>query len=121
MKHLLTGVAVAAVLAIAAPAGAQSPMTPAPSAAPMASGPAPDKAAAPRQMKRKMRHTRARGHGKVARGHARRDPGDAMTSELNRQELARIQGAGMAPPPGMMPPPPGMGPPPAPGPRPSGR
>ena len=91
MKHLLNGVAIAAVLAIAAPAWAQAPMTPS-SGAPAAAGAA---AAAPAAAK--QRHKRVV-HRRMAR-HARTAPGDAMTEQLNQEELARIQGgAGMAPP-----------------------
>jgi hypothetical protein len=56
-----------------------------------------------------MRHM-AHHHGHMGRASA----GDAMTDQLNREELARIQGG--APPP----PPPGPMPMPMEGPRPSG-
>ena len=106
MKHLLSGVAIAAVLAIAAPAFAQTPMSP--SSAPSAAASA--KPAAPKQMKRAMRHAKAMRHpGKrmaMVRGRGRGgkwSPDDAATADLNRQELARVQGGGMAPPPPMPP------------------
>jgi hypothetical protein len=108
MKHLLTGVAIAAALAIAAPAWAQAP---APTTSPdmggkKASGgagrstgrvaPAAPAAAAapaaPAQMHhRPMRHMAHHGHmhGMSA--------GDATTDQLNREELARIQGGGGMP------------------------
>src|SRR6266851_2074005 len=54
MKHLLNGVAIAAALAIAAPAWAQAPMTPASGAPKAAAAPA---AAAPTASK--QRHKRA--------------------------------------------------------------
>jgi hypothetical protein len=98
MKNLLTGVAVAAALAIAAPVWAQTPMTPsAPAKSATAPAPAPAAAAAPKQKHRAVRQARSpRGTMKS---------GDAMTQQLNRQELARIQGgpgtAPMAAPPAM--------------------
>jgi hypothetical protein len=112
MKHLLTGVAIAAALAIAAPAWAQAP-APAPSNEPAANAPAPAEAGAPKAgapakpMAMKQRHKRVMHHrGRVAmRRHGKVGPGDAMTEQLNREELARIQGGG-APAPGGMPMPP---------------
>ena len=69
MKHLLNGVAIAAALAIAAPAWAQAPMTPgAPKPAAAAPAPAAAAPAAPtaaKQRHRPMRHA-AKG-GKVRR------------------------------------------------------
>ncbi len=98
MKHLLNGVAIAAALAIAAPAAwAQAPMTPkssAPKAAAPAAAPTAGAPAAP--MASKQRHKRG------ARTAARRGRGGAvsMTDQLNREELARIQSGGGAAPPG---------------------
>ena len=94
MKHLLTGVAMAAALGIAAPVWAQSPapMTP---ASPPAAAPAK-----PMMMKKPMMH-----HAM----HHRMGSGDMMTEDLNKQELARIMsGNTSAPPPspGMSAPPP---------------
>ena len=102
MKHLLNGIAIAAVFAIAAPALAQNaPMTPAappaktaPAAAPMA---APMKGATA-MPKKPMRHRMAR-RGMMRQGGG--GGGDRMTEDLNRQELARLQGGGMAPQGGM--------------------
>ena len=97
MKHLLNGVAIAAALAIAAPAWAQAPMTPS-SGAPSAGAPS---AAAPTASKQRHKRTGAR-HVARRGGGKRGAPGDVMTEQLNREELARIQGgapAGMAPPP----------------------
>ncbi len=94
MKHLLNGVAIAAALAIAAPAWAQAPAAaPAAPAAPAAGAPMAPMA----PMAGKQRHTRVTHHHveKIAR-----HPGDAATDQLNREELARIQGG---PPPGMPP------------------
>ena len=92
MKHLLSGVAVLAALAIAAPVWAQTaaPMTPSSRApaAPAASAPAP---AAP--MATKARHKRVV-HRKTRRGMARRGSPDSMASQLNAQELSRVQGGG---------------------------
>src|SRR5438093_13737766 len=97
MKHLLNGVAIAAALAIAAPVWAQAPMTPSSSsppkpaaAAPAAPAAAPAAPAAKQAHKRPMRHAAKR--GRMARG-------ESTTQQLNRQELARVQGAPMAPPP----------------------
>ena len=141
MKHLLNGIAIAAVLAIAAPVWAQTtPMSPGSPGAPKAGGPpaagapaggapaaapaGPGKgAAAPMQRHRPMRRM-ARGHRYYRGGPRHVGQGDAMTEELNRQELARIQGGGAppgagGPPPGGMPPG-GPGMMPQEGPRPSG-
>jgi hypothetical protein len=82
MKHLFTGVAIAAVLAISAPAWAQNaPMKP---AAPAASKPAAAAPMAKKPMAKRVMHRRM---------HASADH-DSMTEQLNRQELARIQGGG---------------------------
>ena len=103
MKHLLNGIAIAAVFAIAAPALAQNaPMTPA--APPAKTAPAAAPTAAPTKgataMPRKpMRHRMAR-RGMMNQGGG---GGDRMTEDLNRQELARLQGGGMAPQGGMAP------------------
>ena len=129
MKHLLNGVAIAAALAIAAPVWAQAPATPssppkAPAAAaapampaagakmaPMAGAPMAPMAGKQRH-KRMHRYMARRGMHRGMRGGG---GGDMMTDQLNRDELARIQGGGMpmaAPPGGAA----GQG-----GPRPSGR
>ena len=107
MKHLLNGVAIAAALAIAVPAWAQAPMTP---GAPRAPGAAPPAAAAaepaaPKKMS-KQRHRPMRHAAKSGKkGKARVGAGDSMTEQLNREELARISGGGMAQQPmGAMPP-----------------
>ena len=93
MKHLLNGVAIAAALAIAAPVWAQAPMTPSspPKAAAAPAAPAAGAPMAPmagkQRHKRMMRHHMARGgmRGKMSAG-------NTMTDQLNREELARIQG-----------------------------
>jgi hypothetical protein len=95
MKHLLNGVAIAAALAIAAPAWAQAPMAPSSAGAPKAAAPAA--AAAPmKPMAGKQRHHRMMRHH-MAKG-AKMSP-DRMADQLNREELARLQGGGqpMAP------------------------
>lgn len=116
MKHLLNGVAIAAALAIAAPAWAQAPMTPSAPKAPAAAAPAPA-AAAPMKATKAGKHHRMMRH--AARHGKAKGSGDQMTEQLNREELARIQGGAPAPA-GMPPGPPnagaGQG-----GPRPSGR
>jgi hypothetical protein len=115
MKHLLNGVAIAAALAIAVPAWAQAPMTPgapkpaAAAPAPMAAAPAAAAPKAAKQRHRPMRHAAKGGKMRMKAGGS----GDQMTEQLNREELARVQG-GMAP--GAPPPPPPMQ-----GPRPSGK
>lgn len=114
MKHLLTGVAIAAALALAAPAWAQAP---APAGAPK---PAAEAAPPAAPMAAKQRHKRvvSRHHRVAMRHHGRMAPGNSMTEQLNREELARIQGGGGAPAMPMAPPPnagPGQG-----GPRASG-
>jgi lactobin A/cerein 7B family class IIb bacteriocin len=97
MKHLLNGVAVVAALAIAAPVWAQTsaPMTPSSRApaAPAASAPAP---AAP--MATKARHKRVAHRKATRRGMAPKAGPDSVASQLNAQELARVQGGGGPPP-----------------------
>jgi hypothetical protein len=101
MKHLLTGVAMAAAFAIAAPVWAQTtpaPMTPSsPAPAPSTSTPTP---------KKPMHHPTMRHHARGYRGE-----GDQTTEQLNQQELQRIMGGGgmpatPTPAPGMSAPPP---------------
>ncbi len=106
MKHLLSGVAIAAALAVAAPVWAQGPKASgggyiSPSAPPAAAAPAAaPMAAAPMApmapMAGKQRHKRMMGH--MAR-HRAMSAGDQMTNQLNREELARLQGGAMPPPP----------------------
>ena len=97
MKHLLSGVAIAAALAIAAPAWAQAPMTPgaprAPAAAPPATMAAPP--AAPKASKQRHRPMRqaAKG-GKKGKGKMKASAGESMAEQLNREEMARISGGG---------------------------
>jgi hypothetical protein len=89
MKHLLNGVAIAAVMAFAMPALAQNaPMTPstppkaAPAPAPM---PPASQTQAPAPMAKKPVHHVAMHH------HMGMGGGDKMTEQLNQQELQRIQ------------------------------
>jgi hypothetical protein len=106
MKHLLNGVAIAAALAIAVPAWAQAPMTPgapkpaAAAPAPIAAAPAAAAPKAAKQRHRPMRHVAKGGKMRMKAGGS----GDQMTEQLNREELARIQGGGMPQPMGGMPP-----------------
>ena len=94
----MPGAAGEAAPPVAAPAWAQAPMTPGaakpPAAAPAPAAAAPAAAApkmATQRHHRPMRHMAAH-HGKMrVRGGA----GDQMTEQLNREELARIQGGGM--------------------------
>jgi hypothetical protein len=92
MKHLLTGVAIAAALAIAAPLSAQAaPMSP--SGQPAATAKTHHTAAKPRPH-RMVRHAARSGHMRTAsRG------GDEATRQLNMQELQRIEGAAPTPQP----------------------
>ena len=90
MKHLLNGVAIAAALAIAVPAWAQAPASPAAPAAPAAGAPAPAAGAPMAPMAGKQRHKRM--HRRMM---SRRGPAESTTDQLNREELARIQGGGM--------------------------
>jgi hypothetical protein len=89
MKHLLTGVAMAAALAIAAPVWAQS--TPPAAPAKPAAAPATPAAAKPMAMKKPMHHWPHR-----------MSAGDSVTEQLNAQELQRIQGGAPAPAPAPM-------------------
>ena len=97
MKHLLSGVAIAAALAIAVPAWAQAPKPDA--AAPTAAAPASTGA----PMASKQRHKRIH-HRMASRRVGRRGKagGDTATEQLNREELARLQGGGMPAAPGPM-------------------
>ncbi len=91
MKHLFTSVAIAAALAISAPAWAQkSPMKPA-AAPPKPAAAAPAKPAAGKPMAGK---SMAKRH--VVRHHRMMAREDSTTEQLNQQELARIQGGGGA-------------------------
>jgi len=99
MKHLLNGVAIAAALAIAAPAAwAQAPMTPKSSAPKAAAAPAaaPTAGAPAAPMASKQRHKRGGKH--YARRGGRGGPAMSMTDQLNREELARIQSGGASMP-----------------------
>ena len=106
MKHLLTGVAMAAALAIAAPVWAQAPapapapMTP-PAAAPKApaAAPAAPSAATPMAKKPMAKMPMKSMHHHMAMRKHMMGSGDQMTEDLNKQELSRIQGGGAAPAP----------------------
>lgn len=107
MKHLLNGVAIAAMLTMAAPVWAQAPASnpasnPGTPPAPMV------KESAPRPMARQMHHARPMRHMAAMHRHAmaRGGAGDAMTDQLNRQELARITSGGGGQPAPMGAPPP---------------
>lgn len=88
MKHLLNGVAIAAALAIAGPAWAQAPMTPSSSAAPKAAAPMAPMAPMATKQRHKRHHTMHM---------TRRGAGGSMADQLNREELARVQGGGGMP------------------------
>ena len=116
MKHLMTGVAMAAALAIAAPVWAQAPMTPggnnptSGSAGPFAPNPAPaappPSAAAPADAPAKAaagRRTNTRKYMHHVAHHRRGmsggiSGGGNMAEQLNAQELQRLQ-AGAPPAP----------------------
>jgi hypothetical protein len=100
MKHLLTGVAVAAALAIAAPGWAQNPSGGAPPPAPAA--PAANSAVPPKH--HAVRHAHAMHSFHKGMAHQAALTGDT-TAQLNREELARLQ-SGAPPSPPMAAPPP---------------
>jgi hypothetical protein len=118
MRHLLSGIGIAAALAVAAPALAQAPMTPGRAPAGAAPTQIADAGEAPARM---AHHPRKHRRPHARRPHARRavraagpameaSPYDSGANELNRQELQRLQ-AGPAPgpmPPPMIAPPPGQ-------------
>jgi len=121
MKHVLSGTALAAVLALAAPAWAQSSTAPNSSNAPSATEAAPGgpqaapKAHHPRssrhmRMSHRVNHAmmrRHQGHQFAAQMHhpisrmsahrIGRGPSDNVAEQLNRQELERMSGSGMPP------------------------
>ena len=88
MKHLLTGVAVVAALATAAPGWAQNPPPPAPA---MPAAPAANSAMPP--MHHAVRHAHAMHHFHKGMAEKAASTGDT-TAQLNRQELSRIQVGG---------------------------
>jgi hypothetical protein len=93
MKHLLTGVAVAAALAIAAPGWAQNAPPPAPA---MPAAPAANSAMPPAH--HAVRHAHAMHHFHKGMAHKAALSGDT-TAQLNREELARLQTGAPASPP----------------------
>jgi hypothetical protein len=103
MNQLLNGVAIAAVLALAAPAFAQSSSTPMTPSTPPAAGktmaPAPattTKTTAAKPMMKKPMHHMAMRKGRMSAD-------DQMTEQLNTQELARLTGGGAPAPAPMSP------------------
>jgi len=105
MKHLLTGVAVAAALAIAAPVWAQNPSSGSPN--PGGGGgaaPAPAENSAMPPMHHAVRHAKAMHGFHKGMAHKAALSGDT-TAQLNREELARLQ-SGAPPSPPMAAPPP---------------
>jgi hypothetical protein len=102
MKHLLSGVAIVAALAVAVPVWAQTaaPMTPS-SGAPAAAAPATAPAPAAKARHKRVSHSRV-SHSRVShskamrRGTARRTSPDNIANQLNAQELARV-GSSSAP------------------------
>jgi len=105
MKHLLSGVAVVAALAIATPAWAQTQPAPyAQPAPPQTYGqPAPPQTyAEPQPYKARhayrKHHKRYAGHTRMHYGRGSRAPQDNIANQLNAQELGRLGGG---PPPGM--------------------
>jgi hypothetical protein len=112
MKHLLTGVAMAAALAIAAPVWAQTaPMTP---SSPPKAAPAP--AATTPMAKKPMAKMPMKKHTAMHHHRGMTSEGDQMTEQLNQQELSRLQGGNTSamPAPAAGTPAPGMGAPPPP-------
>ena len=143
MKHLLTGVAVVAALAFAAPVGAQqtnpsggnamgmpgpnpggpgltpysggAPRTPAPAAmAPGAAMPGPGETSSATPPSH--RHARHVSHGKMAGHHAGRGTqlSGSTADQLNQEELARLQAGNTSMPSAPPPPGPSVAPPPGP-------
>jgi hypothetical protein len=98
MKHLLTGVAMAAALAIAAPVWAQNAPSSAPPAAPAAPAAPAKPAAKPMATKPAAKPMAAKPAMKHMAMHHKMSQGDQMTEQLNSQELQRIQGGGGAAP-----------------------
>jgi hypothetical protein len=122
MKHLLSGIGVAAVIVIAAPVLAQAaptsgspashPLSPGATSVQLAQAAAQSPAAArPQRPARKAQPAKARGGGQAIFGPT---AGDNVANDLNRMELQRLQAGSPAP---MMAPRPA---PPMPGPRESG-
>ena len=114
MNRLLSGTALVAALALAAPAWAEAPMTPRPLGGPYTSetAPAPPSTiysgqstpyvqGAPaeprRQVMRRAYHKRHAAHMRMH--HARRSsaPSDNIANQLNRQELGRVSGSSVPP------------------------
>jgi hypothetical protein len=100
MKHFLTGVAVAASLAIATPGWAQNAPPPAPA---MPAAPAANSAMPPAH--HAVRHAHAMHHFHKGMAQKAALSGDT-TAQLNREELARIQSGAPPSPPMASPPPP---------------
>ena len=131
-KHLLSGVAVIAALALSAPVWAQ-PANPSgrmpaggratsgeriPAIMPETSSPPPSASNTTSATPPKHHHARASAHAKVASHHPSRFPrvqGNNSANALNQAELSRLQTGGSMPPAPM-----GAMPPPAPVPSPSG-
>jgi hypothetical protein len=98
MKYLLNGVAIAAAMVIAAPVWAQAPAPAKPAAPAMAPAAAAPAAAPAKAMPMTQMHKKPM---RMAKRHWRGAPADSATEQLNRNELARLQGGGAPPP--MMP------------------
>jgi hypothetical protein len=102
MKHLLNGVAIAAALAIAVPAWAQAPMTPAPTTGqpsptkgmPKAGTPSASTGTAISKEQMAAAH-----HKHMMRRAARRAPVATSADQLNHEEMVRLQGGGAMPAP----------------------
>jgi hypothetical protein len=107
MKHLLTGVAMAAALAIAAPVWAQAPTPMSPGGNNPTSGSAGPFAPKPAMTPAKPMHHKPMHHVSHKKSMS---SGDMTTEQLNSQELARITGGGGAPMPAPMPTPGGNNP-----------
>ena len=117
MKHVLSGIALAAVLALAIPASAQAPNSSNPPNAPTAAKAAQTKPhAAPKAgHARAMPRKQMMKHAAMKRPHARhhaahmkpmhrmttarlgRTPSDNVANRLNGQELQRLSGSSMPP------------------------
>lgn len=100
MKHLLNGLAIAAVLAVTAPALAQAPTSGAPSAGSVAAPAGGQTAghartARPHRPHRRMRARQGAPRGvATARGYTTSSsPSDNVANQLNGQELQRLEGS----------------------------
>jgi hypothetical protein len=99
MKHLLNGVAIAAVLAMAVPAWAQAPVPGAGQPSPTTGIPKAGTPSASTGSAISHEQMTTMAHRRAMRRAARRAPVATPADQLNGQELARIQGGAPPAPP----------------------